>query len=456
MIKERRETRQLAHERITEWWDALNDADKEAMTSRKRRKTSETPLANHQLPGSSATKTSKQERDDQKRLAKEAKEQEKLEREQAREEERVKKEEERRLREEEKLKRDEQKRAEREAKAEAKRIANEKKEAARLAKEEEERKREEKRLKQEKSITGFLKLFRRDTKSSPMASAPKPTMSEFELTFPQFHVRQNVTLAKCTLPNRKLTAEFDIELFKSTDVSATLSDMKKNASYAAAIPHGAVSIELASQVKRTTVKLLQFHENYRPPFFGTWNKNSAAITARNPLKQDTGLLDYEYDSDDEWEEEEEGDECLSDEEEDEECMSEAADEDEEGWLVPDGHLSEDEGVDDEEKDTSLSGSVLETPVGAKAKKDMPRKKLEQLQSIIVGPLFQTRLDESVHAPFASMRVIMLQSVPMGVNPLTVVLEATPKDQTEKSATPQRQKKTLPAHLLVELVKVRTS
>ncbi len=49
-------------------------------------------------------------------------------------------------------------------------------------------------------------------------------------------------------------------------------------------------------------KFLQFHENYRPAYYGTWRQRSKAINPRNYLQKDEDLLDYEIDSDDEWEE----------------------------------------------------------------------------------------------------------------------------------------------------------
>uniref|UniRef100_A0A8C5PB38 Chromatin assembly factor 1 subunit A n=1 Tax=Leptobrachium leishanense TaxID=445787 RepID=A0A8C5PB38_9ANUR len=58
------------------------------------------------------------------------------------------------------------------------------------------------------------------------------------------------------------------------------------------------------------MKLLQFCENYRPAYWGTWNRRSRIIASRKPWAQDTKILDYEMDSDEEWEEEEPG-ESLS-------------------------------------------------------------------------------------------------------------------------------------------------
>jgi len=52
---------------------------------------------------------------------------------------------------------------------------------------------------------------------------------------------------------------------------------------------------------------LKFYENIKPPYFGPWTKKSDKIRPRNCLKKDDALLNYEVDSDDEWEEEEPGD-----------------------------------------------------------------------------------------------------------------------------------------------------
>lgn len=34
-------------------------------------------------------------------------------------------------------------------------------------------------------------------------------------------------------------------------------------------------------------KFFKFHENRRPPFFGTWRKKSHVLKPRNPFAQDT-------------------------------------------------------------------------------------------------------------------------------------------------------------------------
>lgn len=48
---------------------------------------------------------------------------------------------------------------------------------------------------------------------------------------------------------------------------------------------------------RNRMKLLQFHQDYRPPYWGTWSKTSREVTGRRPLGRDSkGLVNYDYDS----------------------------------------------------------------------------------------------------------------------------------------------------------------
>ncbi|XP_062207753.1 chromatin assembly factor 1 subunit FSM-like [Phragmites australis] len=113
-------------------------------------------------------------------------------------------------------------------------------------------------------------------------------------------------------------------------------------------------------------KLLQFDKSNRPAYYGTWRKKSAVVGPRCPLKMDPDL-DYEVDSDDEWEEEDPG-ESLSDCEKDsDEVMEEDSkitdEDDEDSFVVPDGYLSDNEGIqiesllDDKDEEASSSPTV---------------------------------------------------------------------------------------------------
>ncbi|KAK4796326.1 hypothetical protein SAY86_028652 [Trapa natans] len=101
---------------------------------------------------------------------------------------------------------------------------------------------------------------------------------------------------------------------------------------------------------RNRKQLLQFDKSHRPAFYGIWPMQSVTVRPRHPFSKDPEL-DYDIDSDEEWEEEDPG-ESLSDcDKDNDESLEEGcprADEDEEsedGFFVPDGYLSENEGVE---------------------------------------------------------------------------------------------------------------
>ncbi|XP_075498612.1 LOW QUALITY PROTEIN: chromatin assembly factor 1 subunit FAS1 [Primulina tabacum] len=107
------------------------------------------------------------------------------------------------------------------------------------------------------------------------------------------------------------------------------------------------------QKRIRTIKLLQFDKSHRPAFYGVWPRKSQIVGACTPFAKDPDI-DYEVDSDEEWEEDEPG-ESLSDCDKDDEDESLEArvkgdddDESEDGFFVPDGYLSENEGMYDDE------------------------------------------------------------------------------------------------------------
>ncbi|KAE8679778.1 Chromatin assembly factor 1 subunit FAS1 [Hibiscus syriacus] len=114
-------------------------------------------------------------------------------------------------------------------------------------------------------------------------------------------------------------------------------------------------------VKKCCVRkqLLQFDKSNRPAFYGIWPKKSNVVGPRCPWRKDPDL-DYDVDSDEEWEEEEPG-ESLSDcDKDEEEGCSKADDEDEseDGFFVPDGYLSDNEGVEVDRMESDVP--VVET------------------------------------------------------------------------------------------------
>ena len=110
-----------------------------------------------------------------------------------------------------------------------------------------------------------------------------------------------------------------------------------------------VEVEIPNQkcLQFGVMKLLQFHDNVRPAYYGTYSKKSQVIGPRRPFARDQGLLDYQLDSDEEWEEGEDLEEMGESDEEEQEVEGE----EEDGFEVPDGYLSADEmegGEGDEE------------------------------------------------------------------------------------------------------------
>ncbi|KAK8532231.1 hypothetical protein V6N12_053677 [Hibiscus sabdariffa] len=118
-------------------------------------------------------------------------------------------------------------------------------------------------------------------------------------------------------------------------------------------------------VKKCCIRkqLLQFDKSNRPAFYGIWPKKSNVVGPRCPWRKDPDL-DYDVDSDEEWEEEEPGEslsDCDKDEEEESfEGCSKAEDEDDsdDGFFVPDGYLSENEGVEVDRMESDVP--VVET------------------------------------------------------------------------------------------------
>ncbi|XP_073125630.1 chromatin assembly factor 1 subunit FAS1 isoform X2 [Henckelia pumila] len=105
-----------------------------------------------------------------------------------------------------------------------------------------------------------------------------------------------------------------------------------------------------------TIKLLQFDKSHRPAFYGVWPRKSQIVGACTPFAKDPDI-DYEIDSDEEWEEDEPG-ESLSDCDKDDEdetlerqVKGDDDDESEDGFFVPDGYLSANEGMQDDEMES---------------------------------------------------------------------------------------------------------
>jgi hypothetical protein len=149
-------------------------------------------------------------------------------------------------------------------------------------------------------------------------------------------------------------------------------------------------------------KLLKFAENVRPEFYTIFERTTSVINGRKPFAQDAEI-EYDFDSEAEWEEDEPGEELVSenDDDEDEPVGNDEAEE-EDGWLVPHGYLSDDEGVDEDRNKK------------AAAKSENPRKLLEKLVPVIVGPRYGCSEGEGFN--FKQFEIQFLSGTIFGIDP----------------------------------------
>ncbi|KAJ2613391.1 hypothetical protein H4S08_002230 [Coemansia sp. RSA 1365] len=185
------------------------------------------------------------------------------------------------------------------------------------------------------------------------------------------------------------------------------------------------------RLRMMPIKLIQFHANRRPAYFGTCSKPLQHVSGRRPFAQDTTALDYSIDSDAEWEaEDEDGEELQSEDDEDDEDEDDEDFDEESGFVVGEGdaltrvdgltddsdldksdYNSEDEGmeeinpdeevicVDDMEVDGTptvavrqtghrLPGSKKSTRKSEHAPQQQRRRKVVPLTPVVVGLAFE--------------------------------------------------------------------
>ncbi|KAL2810182.1 chromatin assembly factor 1 subunit A-domain-containing protein [Aspergillus granulosus] len=318
-------------------------------------------------PASKKRKLSPAERE-AKEKEKEAKQQEKEAKEKQRLEEKAKKEEEKAKKEEEKKKRDAEKEEERRKREEKKKAKDEEK----AAKDEEKRKKEEEKLKKERAQTKLNSFFATPKSaasqstqlpSKPSVSPKKPSdvgipektpestsgVSDYKRAFPDFFLQRHTYLAPPHRFGRDAQAVTHLEnkvdsYLKSAGSAEPLvfrpSELFKLIPYERR--RGALNLsvrdillqmqslhdapetseaakKLHNSLKRVRMKSLKFGEDVRPPYMGTYTKQLSQSTAarlmRNPFRRELPEVNYDYDSEAEWEDAEEGEELDSEEEE---------------------------------------------------------------------------------------------------------------------------------------------
>ncbi|CAH0399456.1 unnamed protein product [Chilo suppressalis] len=325
------------------------------------------------------------EKEEQKKKEREEKEEQKRkEREEKEEQKRKEKEEKDRQRELEKKQREEkedQKRKEREEKEEQRRKEKEARDEEKRKKQEaQELEKQEQELKKKKAAEAFVNFFvpkqKSDKDQHALGTISKSSvLSSFaikndmrlaptvrvDLTEEKKHKldnlmeEQNVSESALYIRNLKDGSTKPLSSGKTWPLSERDDDVMIIEDELPPLDGGGEIITCDPLIReKLRPKLLSFHDNRRPPYWGTWRKKSVAIKPRNPFGQDGKQLDYEVDSDEEWEEEQEGESidgsaAGSDDEQD-------ADEYEvdNEVFVPHGYLSDEEATMDDDDVLSLS------------------------------------------------------------------------------------------------------
>ncbi|XP_016992870.2 chromatin assembly factor 1 subunit A-B [Drosophila takahashii] len=151
--------------------------------------------------------------------------------------------------------------------------------------------------------------------------------------------------------------------------------------------------EQPKQLARMRAKYLQFADNRRPAYYGTWRKKSLSISARRPLAQDKLHFDYELDSDCEWEEEEPGESLSASEDEKERESEEESEEEYNEWYVPHGHLSDEELQNDGEMDEGHTREAQKAKLQVLQQEfaQEMKKQTKKIKPRLLGPVW---LDEN--------------------------------------------------------------
>ncbi|KAI9282104.1 chromatin assembly factor 1 subunit A-domain-containing protein [Umbelopsis sp. AD052] len=299
----------------------------------------------------------------------------------------------------------EEKKKKREEERKKKEEEKKKKDEDRRVKDEEKKKREEEQQRKERSQLRLTSLFKTTADERPLATVEAPAMDfQGHQIFPPFHVKEHVQMAepgafKCSLSTdfgdiisghrnetkssteallNEFTGSFGSDLRRRRGVEHNI-DLRSLLGHDPTMPLATAASfdgrDLRSMLK---MKFLQFREDIRPAYWGTWTKTSKKILPRRPFAMDTDHLDYDHDSEAEWEPEGEGEDIKSGDEEDEDV--DVADPDDAGWLVPEGYLSNDEGIGSDKEEEGVRTNTSS-------------KKRGPVKQICIGVMFDDSSDD---------------------------------------------------------------
>lgn len=268
------------------------------------------------------------------------KEEDRLEREQKKEEERLKKQAEKdekeRLRLEKKRQVDEEKELARIRLIEEK----ERKENERKRAEDEKKKAEELKERNQKKISSFFQVGRKvESPQKAVKSQDFNEVGSYEKDFLPFFIKENVKMAASgqlsenELSKSKNQLDKLIHNEEEASIKTYFKSFKPKPSLPISItpddiiatlnsPHSTEAHIHEMLQKIPPIKYISFYENSKPPFIGTWcsSKHQLTLPTTDPTNISLTGFDYDYDSDLEWNKEDEEGEDLDDDDEEEEDL----------------------------------------------------------------------------------------------------------------------------------------
>ena len=256
---------------------------------------------------------------------------------------------------------EEEKAAAAKAREEAKLEAKRKKEEEKLKKEEEklkqQREADEKESKRKAKFTSFFSVGsvkkKQKTNSNPTkALVEKADAPSFDAD--AFRSMINSKEAHTTQPFAKRCQQ------KTKDVKVSVHITVLSDNPFASQPYDEEKV-ISVQNK---YKFLGFHEDHRPPYHGTWSKKSSLVTGRKPFGKDSEFLNYDVDSEAEWEQEDEdGEDCDKSDGEEEDMGGD--DDDNDSFLAAEDELGLDD-EDDEDTKNLRKRKLLSEAISVKA------------------------------------------------------------------------------------------
>lgn len=223
------------------------------------------------------------------------------------------------------------------------------------------------------------------------------------------HLRRHKITAGSTRPKRA-------QGLKTAPLHGTVADVW-TAHQEAADPQ-AVLGQLADNEKFPW-KTLAFDQQVRPPYCGTFTKKSLVVGPRTPFGQDP-IFDYSYDSGDEWQDDEGGDDVDDFGEGDpEEVMSEDGEEGEfDDWLDDTDDL-----LFQQDPDVTMLSPSKGSPRKCTGEKKKPRqlvpKRVTKLTPYWRGPVWEQKIAEPTDG-LEEYRIQLLNDTPASIDPFKYV------------------------------------